>query len=63
MEKQLEADLGIGGIALGPAGFKGLAVAGRGRGVDRVKHEEGISHESGDEGALWLAPDRGAIFP
>ena len=59
MEEQLEADLRIGGIALGPAGFKGLAVASGGGRVDRVEHEEGISHKSAEEGAFGLLQAEG----
>ena len=61
MEEQLEADLRIGGIALGPAGFKGLAVASGGGRVDRVEHEEGISQEGGDEGSFGLLQAEGNL--
>ena len=61
LEEQLEADLRVGGIALGPAGLKGLAVAGRGDRVDRVKHEEAISHEGGDERAFGLLQTEGDL--
>src|SRR5450432_1911294 len=54
VKKQLEADLRIGGIALGPAGLKGLAVACGGGRIDWVKDEEGVSHEGGDERAFGL---------
>ena len=69
LAEQLEADLGIGRIALGPAGFKSLAVACGGGWVDRVEHEEGISHEGGDEGAFGLLqaegdlPKWGSVWP
>ena len=61
LEEQLEADLGIGRIALGPARLKGLAVARGGGRVDRVEHEEGISHERGDKGAFGLLQAEGDL--
>ena len=61
LAEQLEADLGIGGIALGPAGLKSLAVACGGGRVDRVEHKEGISHEGGDEGAFGLLQAEGDL--